>query len=83
MTTTGTCYFANTDAAIRYYRAYENNPKRAVALKLKEGSIKLGFPPLKSGQKAVLNCEEGRYFIVDCEPDADFGRMEHDDKGDN
>lgn len=59
----GTSHFPSEQAAVRYYSAYETNPKQAVLTKLKEDSIKIGKPKAKPGQKVYLNQEEERYFI--------------------
>lgn len=59
----GTSHFPSEQAAVRYYSAYESDPRKAVLTKLKEGSIFIGRPKAKPGQKVYLNQEEERYFI--------------------
>lgn len=63
MTTIGTSYFVSFDAAVKYYRDYEEFPASAVATKLEEGDIHIGKPPIKPGEKLSLN-SEGRYVIT-------------------
>lgn len=65
MTTYGTCHFVSLEAAWEYYSAYEQDPKRAVRTKLREGSIKLGAPPLKPGQRLSIIDNHTRYAITE------------------
>lgn len=51
----GTCYYASRSKIGNYCGDIENA--------LKEGSIKIGQPPLKEGEKLLFNADEGRYFI--------------------
>lgn len=63
--TVGTCHFVSIFDARRYF-SYEGSKiaaERAVTTKLKEGSIKIGPPEIKKGQKLLINKDEGRYFI--------------------
>ena len=70
----GTSNFINRESAIQYYHSTEcfygypagAGRKEAIKIvnrKLAEGTIFLGKPQLKSGQKLFVNREEGRYFI--------------------
>jgi hypothetical protein len=61
----GTSYFVSRADAVRYYQAYESDPVRAVEIKLQEGSIHLGRPVLKPGQKLILIDSRTRYAIED------------------
>lgn len=61
----GTSYFVSKSAAVRYYAAYEDDPKSAVELKLREGSIHIGKPPLKPGQRLSTTDGGKRYMIVE------------------
>lgn len=63
--TYGTSHFTTKAAAVRYYRAYEDEPSKAVERKLAEGQIHIGIPELRDGQSCYVNAEEGRYFITD------------------
>ena len=60
----GTCYFQSIATAVRYFADYEAEPIKAVHRKLDEGSIQIGKPAVKSGQRLILN-DEGRYFIYE------------------
>jgi hypothetical protein len=62
MIATGTNYFVSEGAAMVYYRAY-GLWRTDVENKITRGEIHIGPPPLKPGQRAVLNVDEGRYFI--------------------
>lgn len=62
MTRTGTAYFESIEAANRYYAPYGHGPA-GVRNKFAAGEIHIGEPPLKEGERAVLNAAEGRYFI--------------------
>jgi hypothetical protein len=65
MKITGTSYFVDTRAALKYYAPYGCN-REVVFHKARRGEIHVGvLPPLKAGQRAVLDREEGRYFIHD------------------
>lgn len=59
----GTCYFVSREAAIKYYREYEHDPARAVAIKLSEGSIQIGKPILRAGQTLVIIDDGTRYAV--------------------
>lgn len=63
MTKYGTSYFPTRGNAIRYYRAYENDPAAAVERKLKAGEIHIGKPPTKPGD--VLTIEDCRYHVTE------------------
>jgi hypothetical protein len=67
-TTYGTSHFVSLEAAVRYYAAYEKNPKRAVELKLKEGSIHIGKPHVNAQQTLSVIADEGRYAITEATP---------------
>lgn len=66
--TIGTSYFTSESAAIRYYRDYENGSTvaatRAVATKLREGSIHIGEPPVKLGERLSIIDDGARYAIT-------------------
>lgn len=62
-TIVGTCYFPTKADAIKYYAEYESDAARAVEIKLKEGSIHIGKPALKPGQKAFIR--DHRWHIED------------------
>lgn len=59
--TYGTCYFITLAAAASYYRSYGDD-LASVRRKVAEKLIHIGRPPLKSGEKAVLDAD-GRYFV--------------------
>ncbi len=66
--TRGTSYFVSRSAAVRYYKDYEGSiedSKRAVATKLREGSIHIGKPPLKPGERLTTTDGGKRYMIVE------------------
>ena len=58
----GTSYFINQAAAIRYYRD-QGYDADAIGQKFADGEIHTGKPPVKSGQRVLLDRTEGRYFI--------------------
>jgi hypothetical protein len=60
---TGTAHFASFTDAVKYYETY-GETIHSVGLKVKEGIIKIGPPPIQKGQKLVVNKEEGRFFIA-------------------
>lgn len=62
---TGTAYFVSLDMAAVYYRNYDEdrNGYRAARIKLREGSIHIGPPPLKHGQKLTVIDNGTRYAI--------------------
>ena len=64
-TTWGTCYFVNHEAAVKYYGAYELDAAKAVETKLKEGSIAIGKPMLRSGQTLIVIDGGTRYAVCD------------------
>ena len=64
----GTSYFVSKSAAARYYKDYEGDlesAKHAVETKLREGSIHIGRPPLKAGQRLSTTDGGKRYMIVE------------------
>lgn len=64
----GTSYFTSKGAAVRYYKDYEGDlesAKHAVEIKLREGSIHIGKPPLKAGQRLSTTDGGKRYMIVE------------------
>lgn len=64
-TTYGTCHFVSYQAAVAYYKAYEQDPYRAVLTKLDEGSIRIGKPPIKPGQTLTIIDDGLRYAITE------------------
>lgn len=66
-TTYGTSHFVSMATAVTYYKAYEQNPHRAVITKLREGSIHIGKPELKAGQKLTIIDDGLRYAITEKE----------------
>jgi hypothetical protein len=64
MMTYGTSYFRDLKAAIKYYSDYEEDPEEAVKMKLKEGEIHLGEPPLHDGERLVLLDGGLRYGVI-------------------
>jgi hypothetical protein len=58
----GTGCFTSREAAVLYYAA-QNIDKEGVAEKIRRGEIKIGFPPLKEGQRAVVIDDGKRYAI--------------------
>jgi hypothetical protein len=58
----GTGYFTSKAAAVAYFAA-QNIDREGVEEKLRKGEIKIGFPPLKDGQRAVVIDEGKRYAI--------------------
>ncbi len=54
---TGTSYFINTEAAIRYYAAYGFNPED-VKRKIRTGEIHVGIVPSGMNPDA-----DGRYWV--------------------
>lgn len=64
MTFTGTSHFVSRGAAVRYYAAYERNPRQAVKIKLREGLIHIGRPPLKPGERLGVIDDGTRYQIA-------------------
>lgn len=71
MTTYGTSYFTSKSAAVRYYKDYEGSiedSKRAVEVKLREGSIHIGKPPLKAGDRLGTTDGGKRYTITTSNP---------------
>lgn len=59
---TGTNYFVDMKAALRYYAQY-GFTYAAVFDKRARGEIHTGVPPVKPGESLELNRREGRYFI--------------------
>lgn len=58
----GTPYFENVERARDYYVGYHIS-ENDVDKKIKNGEIFIGKPKLKTGERLLLNKEEGRYFI--------------------
>jgi hypothetical protein len=58
----GTSHFADRQAARAYYRRM-NYSSRDTDWLIEAGTIHLGPPPLKPGERLELNRDEGRYFI--------------------
>ena len=66
MTSWGTSYFENKQAAVKYYTPYHySETAAAVERKLADGEIHIGMPKPKLGERVYLNHQEGRYFIED------------------
>lgn len=67
--TIGTSYFTSESAAIRYYRDYEGGStiaaSHAVERKLREGSIHIGEPPVKLGERLTIIDDGARYAITE------------------
>lgn len=61
---TGTSYFRNLDAAIRYYRDYGFNAAD-VSLKIINGEIHLGLPTIKGDETLILIDNGNRWAIKD------------------
>jgi hypothetical protein len=62
--TYGTGYFPTFIDAVSYYRPYEgSNAIEAVVRKLNEGSIYIGKPALKAGQRAFVT--DHRWHVVE------------------
>lgn len=62
--TYGTSHFVDMPSAIRYYKA-QGDDAASVRSKLDEGSIHLGKPVLKPGQRLHLLDEGTRYAIIE------------------
>lgn len=58
----GTCHFRNRAAAVRYYGQYEDNPEAAVRRKIAAGEIRIGPPPIKTGETCYTDQDE-RYIV--------------------
>lgn len=75
--TYGTSYFTSKSAAVRYYKDYEGSiedAKHAVEVKLREGSIHIGKPSLKPGERLGLTDGGKRYTITEA-PKIPNGRL--------
>lgn len=62
----GTSYFVSFDKACDYYRTYEETSSAAVASvvsKIAEGSIHIGKPALKPGERLLVIDNGTRYAI--------------------
>lgn len=59
----GTHHFIDYKAAITYYRTFEENPREVVRCKLNNGEIKLGPPPVKSGERLITIDDGNRYAV--------------------
>lgn len=65
MTINGTNHFTSKQAAVRYYASQGCwNAKEAVDEKLKEGSIEIGMPKLKPGEKWRV-VDNGTRFAIE------------------
>ncbi len=58
MSTTGTNHFISVASATRYYDILGEDARD----KIKDGSIKIGPPKCREGEKILIN-NEGRYVI--------------------
>lgn len=65
-TTYGTSYFVSMSAAVRYYKDYGDD-KEDVQRKIREGSIHIGKPPLKPGERLGLTDGGKRYTITEAQ----------------
>lgn len=62
----GTAYFVSIDKAAMYYRDYEGaDGYAAVRRKLREGSIHIGKPGVKPGERLIVIDNGTRYAIED------------------
>jgi hypothetical protein len=70
--TFGTNHFASIDAAVKYYNDQEGGSILGTTLnvrgEIESGEIAIGMPPTKENQTAILNRQEGRYFIQEDAP---------------
>jgi hypothetical protein len=70
----GTNHFVSTDAAAQYYHTGDNSEKSILGtvLEVKEkiasGAIEIGMPPARADQTAILNRQEGRYYLHEDAP---------------
>lgn len=62
----GTCYFPTYSQALDYYAAYESRPAQTVQAKLKEGSICIGKPKVKAGQRLFVR--DNRWHVEEVAP---------------
>lgn len=62
MTRWGTSYFVSRAAAVRYYED-QGDDGAAVDQMIAAGTIHIGKPPLKPGQRLSVIAGEGRYQI--------------------
>jgi hypothetical protein len=60
--TTGTSHFVSKAAALRYF-AYENATMASIERKIAEGSIHIGKPELKPGQRLRVIDGGTRYAV--------------------
>jgi hypothetical protein len=58
----GSAYFNSFTSAVSYWETYGFS-RKDVAEKIRNKEIFIERPPIKPGQKILLNKEEGRYFI--------------------
>lgn len=65
--TYGTSYFTSRGAANRYYKDYGDDAED-VARKIREGSIHIGKPPLKPGERLSTTDGGKRYMITTANP---------------
>lgn len=65
--TYGTSYFVSLSAAVRYYKDYGDD-REDVQRKIREGSIHIGKPPLKPGERLGLTDGGKRYTITTANP---------------
>lgn len=61
--TYGTAYFVSQAEAVNYYKPYGYDSYQ-VYMKLMEGEIHVGKPPLQPGDKLSVIRDEGRYQIT-------------------
>jgi hypothetical protein len=59
----GTAHFVSKAKAVRYYREYEIDARAAVERKLSEGSIHIGPPTLKPGERLTTIDGGTRYAV--------------------
>lgn len=71
--TYGTSYFTSLSAAIRYYKDYGDDAA-SVRSKIRQGSIHIGKPPLKPGERLGTTDGGKRYTITEA-PKIPNGRL--------
>ena len=59
----GTGYFTSKEAAVSYF-SMQNIDQQGVEDKLRRGEIRVGYPPLKAGQRAVV-IDDGKRFAIE------------------
>lgn len=67
MTTIGTAYFVSPLAALRYYREY-GATAGLVATMIRDGTIHIGRPPTRPGDRLSIIDDGTRYAITEAAP---------------